>query len=75
MDNKKALMNYKRWYFYVNEKENLIKGVYSVEFIGYDGKNFIWEVVDNHVIEEEFDHDEIGLRVSVLISLKNTRRG
>ena len=27
-----------------------------------DGKKVIWEVVDNHVLEEPTDHDEIGLR-------------
>ena len=35
---------------------------YLVEVIGSDGKNFFWGVVDNHVIEDEIYHDEIGLQ-------------
>ena len=33
-----------------------------MEVLGSDGKKFLWEVVDSYVIEEETDHDEIGLR-------------
>ena len=33
-----------------------------MEVVGYDRKKVIWEVVDDHVIEEETDNDEIGLR-------------
>ena len=33
-----------------------------MEFVGYDGNKVIWEVVDYHVVEEETDHDEIGLK-------------
>ena len=60
--NKKALIHAMRWYVYVNEKEKLIKGGYLVVFVGYDRRKVIWEVVDNHVIEEENDNDEIGLQ-------------
>ena len=30
----------------------LFKGGYYVEVSGYDGKKIIWEVVDNHVVDE-----------------------
>ena len=33
-----------------------------VEVVGNDRKKFIWEVVDNHVVEDPNDHDEIGLQ-------------
>ena len=33
-----------------------------MEVTGYDGKKFLWEVVDDHVVEEGNEHDEIGLR-------------
>ena len=39
-----------------------IKGGYFVEFVGYDGKKFLWEVVYDHVVEERNDHEEIVLR-------------
>ena len=62
VDNKKALLHAKRWGVYVNEKENIMKGGYLVEVVCYDGKKVLWELVDNHVVEQESDHDEIGLR-------------
>ena len=31
----------KRWYVYVNEKENLINGVYLAEVVGSDGKKVL----------------------------------
>ena len=34
VDNTKALLHAKRWYIYVNDMENLVKGRYLVEFIG-----------------------------------------
>ena len=62
VDDKKALLHTKRWDVYVNEKENIMKGGYLVEIVIYDRKKVLWIVVDNHVVEEESDHDEIGLR-------------
>ena len=29
--------------------------------VGHDKKKFLWEVVENHVLEEPTDHEEIGL--------------
>ena len=34
---------------------------YSVEVSGSDGKKVLWEVVDDHVVEEGKEHDDIGL--------------
>ena len=31
-----------------------------MEFAVCDDKRFLWEAVDNHVVEEETDHNEIG---------------
>ena len=62
VDDKKVLLHAKRWDAYVNEKEKLIKGGYLVEVVVSDRKKVHQEVVDNHVVEEETDHDEIGLR-------------
>ena len=58
----KALLHAKRWDIYVNEKEILVKGGYSVEVVGHDKKKFLWGVVDDHVVEEPTDHAEIILR-------------
>ena len=62
VDGAKALLHAKRWDVYVNEKESMVKGGYFVEAVGHNGKNIIWEVVEDHVVEEPTDHEEIGLR-------------
>ena len=62
VDDKKEYLHAKRWNVYMNEKKNIIQSGYSVEVVGYDGKNFHWGVVYDHVIEDETDHDAIGLR-------------
>ena len=33
-----------------------------MEVVGHDGKKFLWEVAEDHVVEEPTDHDDIGLR-------------
>ena len=38
-----------------------MKGKYLVEVFGHDKKKVLWEVVDNHVVEEPSDHEDIGL--------------
>ena len=45
----------------MNGKENIITGGYLVEVVGRDGNKVLWEVRDDHVVEEATDHDEIGL--------------
>ena len=62
MDNKKALLHAKRLDLYVNDKEQPVKGKYSVEVVGHDKNKVRWEVVDDHVVEEPSDNEDIGLR-------------
>ena len=62
MDDKEALLHAKRWGLYVNNKEQLVKGKYSVEFVGHDKNKVLWEVVDENVVEEPSDHEDIGLQ-------------
>ena len=33
-----------------------------VEVADKDGKKLIWEVFDDHVVEEEVEHEELGPR-------------
>ena len=40
----------------------MVKGGYSVEVYDKDGNKVIWEVVDNHVVEEGVEHEELCLR-------------
>ena len=56
-------------------KEKIIKGGYLVEVVGSDGNNVLWEVADNHVVEEKNDHDDIGPRGFDFNLLTKTRRG
>ena len=62
VDDKKELLHAKRWDLYVNEKEHIMKGKYSVEFVGQDKKKVLWGVVDDHLVEEPSDHEDKGLR-------------
>ena len=59
VDDAKALLHAKRWDLYVNEKEKLVMGGYSLELVGHDKKKVLWEVVDKHVVEEPSDHEDI----------------
>ena len=58
----KALLHTKRLDVYVNEKENLVNGGYLVEVVVNDKNKFLWEVVNDHVVEDPTDHEEIGLQ-------------
>ena len=40
----------------------LAKCGYSVEVSDKYGKKFIWEVVDDHVVEEGVGNEELGLQ-------------
>ena len=62
VDYNKELLHAKRWDVYTNEKLKIVKGGYFVRAVSYDGRKVLWEVVDDHFIEEENDHDEIVLR-------------
>ena len=35
---------------------------YLVEVVGHDKKRVLWEVVDDHVVEEPSDQKDIGLQ-------------
>ena len=61
VDDAKSLIHAKRWDVYVNEKEKLVKGGYLVEVVSHDGQKVIWEVVGNNVVEDQTDHNDIGL--------------
>ena len=41
VDDAKALLHAKRSDVYVNERKNIVKGGYSVEFVGHDGKKVL----------------------------------
>ena len=41
VDDAKALIHAKRWDIYINEKENLVKGGYSVEVFYHENKNVL----------------------------------
>ena len=41
LDNQEAIIHSKRWDVYMNEKNALIRGGYSVEVSGYDGNKVI----------------------------------
>ena len=71
----KALLHAKRWYLYLNERDKLVKGKYSVEVVGHDKKNVHWEVVGGYVVDEPCDHKDIGLRGFDFIFSVKTRRG
>ena len=40
----------------------LVKGDYLVEVDLKENNKVIWEVVDDHVVEEGVEHEELGLR-------------
>ena len=75
LENQKVILHNESWDVYMNDKGALIKGEYFVEVSGSDGERVIWEVVDDHVVEEGKNHDEIGLRGIDLIFLAKTSRG
>ena len=59
----------------MNKKVALIKGGYSVEVSGSEGEKVLWGVVDDHVVEEEKNNYEIGIRGNDLIFFSKTRKG
>ena len=58
----------------MNEKERIVKGGYLSEVVSHEGKSVIWEVLNDHVVEEATDHDDIGLWVFDFNFLTYTRR-
>ena len=39
-----------------------MKGKYLVEVVGQDKKKVLWEVVNDHVVEEPSDREDIGIK-------------
>ena len=40
----------------------MIKGGYSMEVLGYDGKKLLWKVIFYHIINDPNKNGEIGLQ-------------
>ena len=40
----------------------MVKGGYLVDVTDKDRRKVNWEVVDNHVVEEEVEHEELSIR-------------
>ena len=74
VDGTKALLHAKKWDVCNSEKESLIKGRYSVEVSDKDGKKVIWDVTDDHVVEEGVEHEKLGLQVLILFYLMKRGR-
>ena len=75
VDDQKVILHANSWDVYMNNKNALVMGGYSMEVSGYDGKKVVLKVVDDHVVEEGQEHDEIGLRGFYFYLLMKTRRG
>ena len=48
--------------FICKQDKQLVKGKYLVEVVGQDKKKVLWEVVNDHVVEEPTNHEDIVLR-------------
>ena len=46
-----------------------------MKVVGHDRKKFIWEVVNDYVVEEPTDHDEIGLQGFDLKNFDKEKKG
>ena len=62
VDDAKELLNFNRWYVYVHDKKILFRVGIWMEVVCSKGKKVVWEMVDNHVVEEETENDDIGLQ-------------
>ena len=47
----------------------MVKCGYSVEVSDKGGNKLIWEVADDHVVEEGVEHEDLALRGFILIYL------
>ena len=62
MDGTKDILHAKKWDVYNLEKEALAKGGYLVEVDDKYGKKVIWDINDDHVVEEGVEHEELVLQ-------------
>ena len=65
----KELLHAKKWDVYNSEKEALVKSGNLVEVSDKDGKKVIWDVTDDHVVEEGVEHEKLGLQGLILFYL------
>ena len=65
----KIILHDRRWYLYMNDRLFVIKGGYCVDVSGSGGKKAIWEVLDDHVVEDPKENYEIELQGFLLINL------
>ena len=61
VDDDKSIINAKRWNVDMKDKQSLIKVGYSVSVSNIDEKKVLWEVIEDHVVEEGKENDEIVL--------------
>ena len=61
VDGDKSIINAKRWNVDMKDKQSLIKVGYSVSVSNIDEKKVLWEVIEDHVVEEGKENDEIVL--------------
>ena len=61
-DGQKDLLHANKWNVYNKVKEALIKVGYQVEVSDKDRQKIIWEAVNDHVVEEGFEHQELRLQ-------------
>ena len=62
VDGTKSLQHAKKWDIYNSEKDVLVKGGYLVEVSYRDRKKVIWEVVNDHVVDEGVEHEELDIK-------------
>ena len=62
VDGTQALLHAKKWDVYNSEKGALAKGGYLVEVDDKYRKKVIWDINDDHVVEEGVEHEELILQ-------------
>ena len=60
-DGEKDILHANKWNVYNKVKEALVNVGYSVEVSDKDGQKIILEAVNDHVVEEGFEHEELSL--------------
>ena len=75
VDGVKDLLHDKNWDVYNSEKKALVNSGYLVEVADKEGKKVVWEVVNDHVVEEGFEHEELGLQGFDFILFDEDREG
>ena len=71
----KDLLHDNNWDVYNSEKQALVNSWYLVEVADKEGKKVIWQVVNDHAVEEGFEHEELGLKGFDFILFDEDREG